>query len=108
MVLPAVPLYSGRKKRFFSVFFRFLKKWNCFKAREEIWNRLHCYQTGSAAGKNGEASLFDRVLRDMVLSRRVICGREPKATMAIIDSKSIINADTSEEKGYDAGKKLQG
>jgi hypothetical protein len=52
--------------------------------------------------------LFDRVLQELVLSRRVICGREGKTTMVIIDSKSVKNADTAEEKGYDAGKKLQG
>jgi transposase len=73
------------------------------------WNIVyHYYQIWSAAGKNGEASLFDRVLRELVLSRRVICGREAKTTMVIIDSKSVKNTDTAEEKGYDAGKKLQG
>jgi hypothetical protein len=66
------------------------------------------YQIGSAAGKNGEASLFDRILRELALSKRVICGREPKTAMIIIDAKSIKNTDTAEEKGYDAGKKLQG
>jgi transposase len=68
----------------------------------------HYYQIGSAAGKNGEASLFDRILQELALSRRVICGREPKTAMVIIDSKSVKSTDTAEEKGYDAGKKLQG
>ncbi|MDR1230672.1 MAG: IS5 family transposase [Spirochaetaceae bacterium] len=73
------------------------------------WNIVyHYYQIWSAAGKNGEASLFDRVLRELVLSRRVICGREAKTTMVIIDSKSVKNTDTAEEKGYDAGKKPSG
>jgi hypothetical protein len=73
------------------------------------WNIVYpYYQIWSAAGKNGEASLFDRVLQELILSRRVICGREPKTTMVIIDSKSIKNTDTAEEKGYDGGKKLQG
>ena len=34
--------------------------------------------------------------------------KKDKATMGIIDSKSIKNADTAEEKGYDAGKKVSG
>jgi hypothetical protein len=68
----------------------------------------HYYQIGSAAGKNGEASLFDRILRELVLSWRVVCGREPKTSMVIIDAKSIKNTDMAEEKGYGAGKKLQG
>jgi transposase len=67
-----------------------------------------CYQIGSAAGKNGEAPLFDRVLREPVLSGRVICGREPKTAMVITDSKSIKNTDTAEEKRYGAGKKFPG
>jgi transposase len=73
------------------------------------WNIVyHYYQIWSTAGRNGEASLFDRVLRELVFSERVICGRGAKTSMAIIDSKSIKNADTAEEKGYDGGKKLQG
>jgi hypothetical protein len=68
----------------------------------------HCYQIGNAAGKNGEAPLFDRVLQEPVLSGRVICGCEPKTAMVIIDSKSVKNTDMAEEKGYVAGKKLQG
>jgi transposase len=73
------------------------------------WNIVyHYYQIWSAAGKNGEASLFDRVLQELVLFGRVIHGREPKTTMANIDSKWVKNTDTAEEKGYEAGKKLQG
>jgi transposase len=61
------------------------------------WNIVyHYYQIWSRAGKNGEASLFDRVLREPVLFRRVIGGREGKTTMAIIDSKSVKNTDTVE------------
>jgi hypothetical protein len=70
---------------------------------------VYCYYPiGSAAEKNGEASLFDRILREPVLSWRVLHGREPKTGMVIIDAKSIKNMDTAEEKGYGAGKKLRG
>jgi len=34
--------------------------------------------------------------------------RKDKTTFGIIDSQSIQNADTAEEKGYDAGKKVSG
>jgi transposase len=41
------------------------------------WNIVyHYYQIWSAAGKNGETSLFNRVLRDPVMFGGVICGRE--------------------------------
>jgi hypothetical protein len=45
----------------------------------------HYCQIGGAVGKNGEASLFDRILRELVFSERVIRGREGKTTMAIMD-----------------------
>jgi transposase len=70
------------------------------------WNNVyHYFQIWSAAGPNGGASLFDRVLRELTVSRRVICGREAKTSMVIADSKSVKNVDTAGEKGYDAGKK---
>jgi hypothetical protein len=55
-------------------------------------------------GKNGEASSFDHILKKLVLFGRVIHGREVKTLMVIIDSKSVKNADTTEEKGYGVGK----
>ena len=35
----------------------------------------------------------------------IINARQPETTMTILDSKSVKNAFTAEEKGYDAGKK---
>jgi len=53
---------------------------------------------------NGK-SILDDILEELVLSERIINGREPNPTMTILDSKSIKNAFTAEEKGYDGGKK---
>ena len=73
------------------------------------WNLVyHYYQIWSSKGKNGEESILDRIMRELVLSGRVIHGREPKTAMVVVDSKSVKNTDTAEEKGYDAGKKLLG
>jgi len=44
----------------------------------------------------------------LVEAEREKNGRETHTTMMIVDSKSIQNADTAEEKGYDAGKKHPG
>ena len=52
--------------------------------------------------------MLDRVLRRLVEAERVIDGRNEQTTMIIVDSKSVKNTDTAEEKGFDAGKKLQG
>jgi len=61
-------------------------------------------------GKETETgkSLFEQAMNELVMSERIIDGREAQTTMVIVDSKSIKNADTAEEKGYDAGKKLLG
>jgi transposase len=65
------------------------------------WNIEYYYSRtwSAAAGKNGEVSLFDRILGELVLSGRVISGREPKTTMIIMDSKSVKNTGTACEKG---------
>jgi len=53
-------------------------------------------------------SLFEQAMNELVVSERIINGREPQTSMVIVDSKSVKNTDTAEEKGYDAGKKLPG
>jgi len=52
-------------------------------------------------------SVLDRVLRELVESERCIHGRDGQTSMLIVDSRSVKNADTAEQKGYDAGKKHQ-
>jgi transposase len=70
------------------------------------WNIVYYYyRIGSGAGPNGEAAVFDTVLPERVVLRRVICGREAKPSMVIGDSKSVKTVDTACEKGCDAGKK---
>ena len=70
-------------------------KWqNCYK-HYKIWAKK---------GSDGK-SIIDRILEDLVTSERIIKGRNPKPTMSIVDSKSVKNAFTAEEKGYDGGKK---
>lgn len=73
-------------------------KWENVRYHYDIWSK---------PDENG-ISLLDRVLRKLVESEREKNSRDPKTTMLIVDSKSIQNADTAEEKGYDAGKKSQG
>jgi len=70
-------------------------KWNLCYYHYDIWRKA----------EEGQESVFDRVLRELVESERVINGRNQKTTMTIVDSKTIQNTDTAEEKGYDAGKK---
>jgi hypothetical protein len=48
---------------------------------------------------------LDRVLRKLVESKRVFNGRDQQTTRIIVDSRSVKNTDTAEQKGFDAGKK---
>ena len=73
-------------------------KWQNVRYHYDIWAKPD--ETG--------ISILDRVLRKLVEAEREKNGRETQTTMIIVDSKSIQNADTAEEKGYDAGKKHLG
>ena len=58
--------------------------------------------------KENGLSLLDEILMGLVsFERQYADGRSSKTTMIIPDSRSVKNADTSNEKGYDAGKKYQ-
>lgn len=73
-------------------------KWQNVRYHYNIWAK---------PDKNG-ISVLDKVLRKLVEAEREKNGREARTTTLIIDSKSVRNADTAEEKGYDAGKKYPG
>jgi len=51
-------------------------------------------------------SVLDYVQAKLIDIERYEARGNPTPTMLIVDSKSIQNADTAAEKGYDAGKKL--
>lgn len=72
-------------------------KWQICYYHYDLWRKA----------KEGEESVLDRVLRGLVESERIINGREQQTTLIIVDSKSVKNTDTAEEKGFDAGKKLR-
>ena len=53
-------------------------------------------------------TLVDKALRRMVmLERQAADGRDPNTTMVIVDSKTVDNADTPNEKDMTVGKKCQ-
>ncbi len=57
------------------------------------------------ADEETETSMLDKVLQKLVEAERAKNKRAAQTTMIIVDSKSIQNTNTAEEKGYDAGKK---
>ena len=68
-------------------------------------NVRYYYDMWSRPDDNG-VSLLDKVLRQLVEMERQKNERPTQTTMIIVDSKSIQNADTAENKGYNAGKKF--
>ena len=70
-------------------------KWENARYHYDIWAKPD--ETGF--------SLLDGILRDLVEIERGTDNRKEQTTMLIIDSKTSQNADTAQEKGYDAGKK---
>ena len=71
------------------------------------WQICYYHYNVWRSAKDNEESVLDRALREMVEKERVIDGRPELTSMIIVDSKSVKNTDTAEEKGFDAGKKLQ-
>jgi transposase len=69
------------------------------------WDNVYNHFRIRFAKDNCGKSILDAVLEELVLSERVINGRQASPTMAILDSKSVKNSFSAEEKGYDAGKK---
>jgi hypothetical protein len=71
------------------------------------WKLVNYYYGIWTKKNENSESLLDYILGNLVDIERYETGRNPLPSMLIIDSKSIQNADTANEKGYDAGKKLQ-
>ena len=63
------------------------------------------YRIWTKKDENGE-SMLDHILAKLVDLERYGVGRNPLPSMLIVDSKSVQNAGTANEKGYDGGKKL--
>jgi len=69
------------------------------------WNNVYYhYRIWKEIDGDGK-SILDKVLEELVLSERIINGRNPEPSMTIVDSKSVKNSFVAEEKGYDGGKK---
>jgi transposase len=72
------------------------------------WRTVYKYFQMWGEETDSGISLFEQAMNELVVSERVINGREVQTSMVIVDSKSVKNTDLAEEKGYDAGKKLPG
>ena len=64
------------------------------------------FRVWSKKDKTG-VSVLDKVLHKLVKQIRNEDLRQDKTTLGIVDAQSVQNADTAEERGYDAGEKYQ-
>ena len=82
-------------------------RWRSLPHDYPKWQNVYYhYQIWTKKGDDGK-SIWDKVLEELVLSERITNGKQAKTTMSILDSKSVKNAFTAEEKGYDGGKKYR-
>ena len=70
-------------------------KWGNVYYRYQIWKKE------DEKGKG----ILDKAQDERMKSERIIKGREPEPAMTIVDSRSVKNAFTAGEKGYEGGKK---
>ncbi len=115
-VLPAPPWQAGRGgrpgehcRRDVVDAIRYLVKegitWRAMPIDFPPWQSVYYYVAGWQA--TGATAAMHDELREQV---RVAAGRDPNPTAAIIDSQSVRAAETvaRTERGYDAGKKING
>ncbi len=83
-------------------------QWRMLPSDFPKWQTVYYYfRVWSEKDKTG-ASVLDKVLQKLVKQIRNEDLRQDKTSFGIADAQNVQNADTAEEKDYDAGKKYQG
>ncbi|WP_289423620.1 IS5 family transposase, partial [Faecalibaculum rodentium] len=83
-------------------------QWRMLPSDYPKWQSVYYhFRVWSEKDETG-VSILDKVLQKLVKQIRNEELRRDKTTFGIVDAQSVQNADTAEEKGYDAGKKLSG
>ena len=72
------------------------------------WRSVHAYFQIWSEERDGQPSILETVLKNLVRVVRTNNGRTEHTSFLIIDAQSVKNTDTAREKGYDAGKKVSG
>ncbi|WP_353284574.1 IS5 family transposase [Wolbachia endosymbiont (group A) of Lasioglossum fulvicorne] len=84
-------------------------QWRMLPKEFPKWRNCYDYfKKWSEKPDADKESVLELVLKKIVGVVRQNNGRKEKTSFCIIDAQSVKNADTAEEKGYDAGKKISG
>lgn len=67
------------------------------------WERVYAYFSDWRGG-----GTWERLNRELRIEVRVSVGKDPEPSGAILDSQSVKSTDSSNQAGYDAGKKVKG
>ena len=84
-------------------------QWRLLPHDFPVWQTVYSYfRIWKKKPAEDQPSLLESILNKLVEEHRIADDRTEKTSFIIIDSQSVPNADTAEEKGYDAGKKVSG
>ena len=80
-------------------------RWRSLPHDYPKWQITYRYFRIWSEARNGRISILEQAREELVMGERVTNGRNPHPSLVIVDSKSIKNVFTAEEKGFDGGKK---
>ena len=84
-------------------------QWRMLPADFPNWGTCYKYfQQWSERPDPEQESILEQVLKKWVGAARRSNGRKEQTSFCIVDSQSVKNTDSAEQKGYDAGKKVSG
>ena len=84
-------------------------QWRMLPADFPDWRTCYQYfRQWSERPDPEQDSILEQVLKKSVGAARQSNGRKEQISCCIVDSQSVKNTDTAEQKGYDAGKKVSG
>ena len=84
-------------------------QWRMLPADFPDWRTCYQYfRQWSEQPDPEQDSILEQVLKTSVGEARPSNGRKEQTSCCIVDSQSVKNTDTAEQKGYDAGKKVSG
>ena len=83
-------------------------QWRMLPADFPDWRTCYQYfRQWSEQPDPEQHSILEQVLKESVGEARPSNGRKEQTSFCIVDSQSVKNTDTAEQKGYDAGKDVR-